>query len=95
VPKPRRPASRKRGDGAPKIAKLEAEVEHIVTAIAQGHSRRPEHTIGGDHLTRILDGICSQRGTPAAIRTDNGPEFAGILNSGTIRLPGPHRTSFR
>lgn len=35
----------------------------------------PEHTIGGDHLTRILDWISSQRGTPAVIRTDNGPEF--------------------
>ncbi len=37
----------------------------------------PEHTIGGDHLTRILDGIYSQRGKPAMIRTDNGPEFTG------------------
>jgi transposase InsO family protein len=37
----------------------------------------PEHAIGGQHLTRILDGICSQRGTPAVIRTDNGPEFIG------------------
>lgn len=37
----------------------------------------PEHTIGGDHLTRILDSICSQRGKPAIIRTDNGPEFTG------------------
>jgi transposase InsO family protein len=37
----------------------------------------PEHTIGGDHLTRILDGICSQRGKPAMIRSDNGPEFTG------------------
>ena len=37
----------------------------------------PEHTIGGDHLTRILDGICSQRGAPVVIRTDNGPEFTG------------------
>jgi putative transposase len=37
----------------------------------------PEHTIGGSHLTRILDGICSQRGTPSVIRTDNGPEFIG------------------
>jgi transposase InsO family protein len=37
----------------------------------------PEHAIGGHHLTRILDGICSQRGTPAVIRTDNGPEFVG------------------
>jgi transposase InsO family protein len=36
-----------------------------------------EHTIGGDHLTRILDGICSQRGKPRVIRTDNGPEFVG------------------
>ena len=37
----------------------------------------PEHTIGGDHLTRILDGICSPRGKPAVIRSDNGPEFTG------------------
>jgi putative transposase len=29
----------------------------------------PEHTIGGDHLTRILDGVCSQRGKPAIIRS--------------------------
>jgi len=37
----------------------------------------PEHSIGGNHLTRILDGIGSQRGRPAVIRTDNGPEFVG------------------
>lgn len=37
----------------------------------------PEHSIGGNHLTRILDGVCSQRGRPAVIRTDNGPEFVG------------------
>jgi transposase InsO family protein len=36
-----------------------------------------DHAIGGDHLTRILDGICAQRGTPVVIRTDNGPEFTG------------------
>jgi putative transposase len=36
-----------------------------------------QHTIGGDHLTRILDGICSVRGKPAVIRSDNGPEFVG------------------
>src|SRR5690606_23224687 len=37
----------------------------------------PEHSIGGNHLTRILDEICSRRGRPAVIRTDNGPEFIG------------------
>lgn len=37
----------------------------------------PEHTIGGEHLVRILDRICAHRGTPAVIRTDNGPEFTG------------------
>jgi len=37
----------------------------------------PEHTIGGDHLTRILDEICAQRGKPVVIRSDNGPEFTG------------------
>ena len=37
----------------------------------------PEHAIGGDHLTRILDAVCSQRGQPQRIRSDNGPEFTG------------------
>ncbi len=36
-----------------------------------------EHSMGGDHLVRVLDQICSQRGRPHAIRTDNGPEFSG------------------
>ena len=36
-----------------------------------------EHAIGGEHLTRVLDGICSLRGKPQVIRTDNGPEFTG------------------
>lgn len=37
----------------------------------------PEHSLGGDHLVRILDRICAQRGRPAVIRTDNGKEFTG------------------
>lgn len=37
----------------------------------------PEHSIGGDHLVRILDEVCARRGRPAIIRTDNGPEFTG------------------
>lgn len=36
-----------------------------------------EHSMGGNHLTRVLDQICSQRGRPAVIRSDNGPEFVG------------------
>lgn len=36
-----------------------------------------EHSIGGTHLTRILDEVCARRGKPAVIRTDNGPEFVG------------------
>ena len=62
----------------------------------------PEHTIGGDHLTRMLDGICSQRGKPTMIRSDNGAEFTGKAmltwahrNSIALRLiePGkPNRT---
>jgi IS30 family transposase len=35
----------------------------------------PEHSIGGERLTRLLDEICAQRGKPAIIRTDNGREF--------------------
>lgn len=36
-----------------------------------------EHTIGGDHLTRILAEICATRGKPRIIRSDNGKEFTG------------------
>jgi putative transposase len=36
-----------------------------------------EHSMGGNHLTRVLDGICAQRGKPAVIRSDNGKEFTG------------------
>ena len=36
-----------------------------------------EYAMGGEHLTRVLDGICSLRGKPQVIRTDNGPEFTG------------------
>jgi len=37
----------------------------------------PEHSIGGDHLVRLLDEVCAVRGKPAIIRTDNGKEFTG------------------
>ena len=36
-----------------------------------------EHSMGGNHLTRVLDQLCSQRGRPKVIRSDNGPEFIG------------------
>ena len=55
-----------------------------------------EHSMGGNHLARVLDQICYQRGRPAVIRTDNGPEFVGkaILtwayrNSVTLRAIEP------
>lgn len=35
----------------------------------------PEHAIGGGHLVRELERICSARGYPRIIRTDNGKEF--------------------
>jgi transposase InsO family protein len=37
----------------------------------------PEHSIGGERLTRLLDEICAKRGKPAIMRTDNGREFTG------------------
>ena len=56
----------------------------------------PEHTIGGDHLTRIMDEICSRRGRPVIIRSDNGAEFTGRAmltwvhrNGVTLRLIEP------
>lgn len=33
------------------------------------------HSISGDHVARALDAIAQFRGYPAAIRTDQGPEF--------------------
>jgi transposase InsO family protein len=36
-----------------------------------------EHSMGGDHLVRILEQVCALRGRPAIIRTDNGKEFTG------------------
>jgi len=36
-----------------------------------------EHSIGGERLTRMIDEVCSRRGRPAVIRTDNGKEFTG------------------
>ena len=41
----------------------------------------PEHAIGGSHLTRLMDGICSQRGKPAMIRTDNGAGVHGQIDA--------------
>ena len=35
----------------------------------------PEHALGGDHLVRVLERICTSRGYPGIIRTDNGKEF--------------------
>jgi len=37
----------------------------------------PEHSIGGDHLVRLLDEVCARRGKPDVIRSDNGKEFTG------------------
>ena len=55
-----------------------------------------EHCMGGNHLTRVLDGICSLRGRPAVIRTDNGKKFTGRAmltwanrNGVTLRLIEP------
>jgi putative transposase len=39
----------------------------VVDATHEAVAVVPEHTIGGDHLTRILDGICSQRGKLSAM----------------------------
>ena len=34
-----------------------------------------DHNISGDYVTRVLDQVARFRGTPRAIRTDQGPEF--------------------
>jgi transposase InsO family protein len=55
-----------------------------------------DHSIGGQHLTRILDEVCSKCGRPAVIRSDNGAEFTGKAmlnwahrNGITLRLIEP------
>ena len=57
------------------------DATHEAVAIA------PEHSIGGDHLVRILDRICAHRGRPAVIRTDNGKEFTGGGHADLGRSP--------
>jgi putative transposase len=47
------------------------DATHEAVAIAA------EHSMGGDHLVRVLDQVCALRGHPAIIRTDNGKEFTG------------------
>lgn len=51
----------------------------ILTVVDDGThesvATHPEHAMGGDHLVRILERICGQRGYPKFIRTDNGKEF--------------------
>jgi putative transposase len=42
--------------------------------------------MGGNQMVRALDQICSLRGRPAVIRSDNGPEF-----SGKVMLNWAHR----
>jgi putative transposase len=37
----------------------------------------PEHSIRGHHLVCILERLCSDRGYPKVVRTDNGKEFCG------------------
>jgi transposase InsO family protein len=66
------------------------DATHEAIAIAS------EHSIGGDHLTRILDRVCAQRGQPKVIRTDNGKEFTSKAmltwahrNAITLRLIEP------
>ena len=55
-----------------------------------------EHSIGGERLTRMMDEVCSRRGRPAVIRTDNGKEFTGkamlnwaYRNGASLRLIEP------
>lgn len=37
----------------------------------------PAHAIGGDHLVKLLEEVCTIRGRPSITRTDNGKEFTG------------------
>jgi putative transposase len=54
-----------------KILAIVDDATHEAVATITGHS------MGGNHLTRVLDRICYQRGRPAVIRSDNGKEFVG------------------
>lgn len=36
-----------------------------------------DYAMGGDHLVRVLDRICAERGYPRIIRSDNAKEFTG------------------
>jgi hypothetical protein len=48
-----------------------------------------ERTIDRDHLTRMVDGICSQRGTPTMIRSgDDAVSIRTNIRSQAWRMSG-------
>jgi transposase InsO family protein len=46
-------------------------------ATTESVATHAEHALGGNHLVRVLERICRDRGYPTIIRTDNGKEFTG------------------
>jgi len=60
----------------------------------------PEYTNGGDPGARLLDGVCSERGAPLIIGTENGTVVTGTAvpnrahrNAVTLRLVEPGKPS--
>lgn len=56
------------------------DATHEAVAIA------PAHSIGGEHLTRLLDEICAQRGKPSIIRSDNVLNAIGLAEKDNSTL---------
>jgi putative transposase len=49
----------------------------VDTFTREALAARADARITGDQVVRILEGLVAERGAPASIRVDNGPEFAG------------------
>lgn len=47
-----------------------------------------DRSISGAHLTRVFDRVIEQRGKPACIQTDNGPEFISRVLIQWVRRNG-------
>jgi putative transposase len=51
-----------------------------------------ERSITADDLTRVLDELVAQRGAPAYLRCDNGPEFAAFAIADWCKFNGTQTT---
>jgi len=60
-----------------RVTRLKASVTVLDDCSKESVAIASDTSITGAYVARLLDQVKLERGLPRAIRTDNGPEFAG------------------